>query len=36
MMHMGITHGALGYKDWFIKAVALVNNSVGVYVEARG
>ena len=32
-MHMGITHGALDYKEWFIKGVTLVNNTVGVYVD---
>ena len=33
MIHMGITHGALDYKAWFIKAVTLANNTVGVYVN---
>ena len=33
VMHMGITHGALDYKEWFIKGVTLVNNTVGVYVD---
>src|SRR5688572_3456323 len=31
VMHMGITHGALDYKQWFIKGVTLVNNTAGVY-----
>ncbi len=33
VMHMGITHGALDYKEWFIKGVTLVNNTFGVYVD---
>ena len=33
VMHMGITHGALDYQEWFIKGVTLVNNTVGVYVD---
>src|SRR4026208_525618 len=33
VMHMGITHGALDYKEWFIKSVTLVNNTVAVYVD---
>ena len=31
---MGITHGALDYKEWFIKGVTLVNNTAGVYVDS--
>src|ERR1700685_3063015 len=33
MIHLGIAHRALDYKDWFIKAVTLINNTVGVYVD---
>jgi fatty-acid desaturase len=33
MIHLGIAHRALDYKGWFIKAVTLVNNTVGVYVD---
>jgi sn-1 stearoyl-lipid 9-desaturase len=33
MIHLGIAHRALDYKEWFIKAVTLVNNTVGVYVD---
>ena len=33
VMHMGITHGALDYKEWFVKSVTLVNNTFGVYVD---
>jgi fatty-acid desaturase len=33
VIHMGITHRALEYKEWFIKTVTLVNNTVGVYID---
>ena len=33
VIHMGITHGALDYKTWFIKTVVLLNNTVGIYVD---
>jgi stearoyl-CoA desaturase (delta-9 desaturase) len=33
VMHMGITHGALDYNEWFIKTVTLANNTFGVYVD---
>ena len=33
MVHLGIAHRALDYKAWFIKAVTLINNTVGVYVD---
>lgn len=33
MIHLGIAHRALDYKDWFIKTVTLVNNTLGVYVD---
>jgi fatty-acid desaturase len=33
IIHMGIAHRALDYKEWFIKSVALVNNALGVYVD---
>jgi len=32
VLHMGIAHRALDYKEWFIKAVTVVNNVFGVYV----
>jgi len=32
VLHMGIAHRALDYKEWFIKAVAVVNNVFGIYV----
>ncbi len=33
MIHLGIAHRALDYKDWFIKTVTLVNNTFFVYVD---
>jgi stearoyl-CoA desaturase (delta-9 desaturase) len=33
VIHMGITHAALDYKNWFIKTVVLLNNTVGIYVD---
>jgi len=33
VIHMGIAHRALDYKEWFVKAVTVVNNTVGVYVD---
>jgi len=33
IIHLGIAHRALDYKEWFIKAVTLVNNTVGVYID---
>jgi len=33
VIHMGITHGALDYKTWFIKTVVLLNNTIGIYVD---
>src|SRR5471032_1471366 len=33
VVHMGIAHRALDYKPWFIKAVTIVNNTFGVYVN---
>jgi sn-1 stearoyl-lipid 9-desaturase len=32
VIHMGIAHRALDYKDWFVKTLTLVNNAFGVYV----
>ena len=32
VLHMGIAHRALDYKEWFIKAVTVVNNFFGIYV----
>jgi fatty-acid desaturase len=33
VLHMGIAHRALDYKEWFIKTVTVLNNSVGIYVN---
>ena len=33
ILHMGIAHRALDYKEWFIKAVIVLNNTVGIYVN---
>jgi stearoyl-CoA desaturase (delta-9 desaturase) len=33
VMHMGIAHRALDYKPWFIKLVAVINNTLGIYVD---
>jgi len=36
VIHMGIAHRTLDYKEWFIKAVTLLNNTVGIYVDPVG
>ena len=33
LLHLGIAHRALDYKEWFIKAVTVVNNTFGIYVD---
>ena len=33
VIHMGIAHRALDYRDWFVKGLTLVNNTFGVYVD---
>ena len=33
VIHMGIAHRALDYKDWFVKGITVVNNTFGVYVN---
>ena len=33
VMHMGIAHRALDYKDWFIKALAIGYNLTGIYIN---
>jgi len=35
ILHMGIAHRALDFKDSFVKIVALVNNTVGIYINPR-
>jgi stearoyl-CoA desaturase (delta-9 desaturase) len=33
ILHLGIAHRSLDYKEWFMKAVTVVNNTFGIYVE---
>lgn len=33
VVHMGIAHRALDYRDWFVKAITLVNNTFFVYID---
>lgn len=33
ILHLGIAHRSLDYKEWFIKLVMLVNNFLGLYVD---
>ena len=33
VIHMGIAHRALDYKEWFVKSLTLVNNTFGVYID---
>jgi fatty-acid desaturase len=33
VLHLGIAHRALDYKDWFIKLVMVTNNLFGLYVD---
>lgn len=33
VLHLGIAHRALDYKEWFIKLVTLTNNFFGLYVD---
>jgi len=33
VIHMGIAHRALDYKEWFIKTLTVVNNVFGVYIN---
>src|ERR1051325_9878191 len=33
VLHLGIAHRSLDYKEWFIKTVTLVNNVFGLYVD---
>ena len=33
VIHMGIAHRALDYKEWFVNGLTLVNNTFGVYVD---
>src|SRR5258707_3974661 len=36
VLHLGIVHGALNYKGWFMKAVTIVNNVFGLFVDPIG
>jgi len=33
VIHMGIAHRALDYKEWFVQSLSLVNNTFGVYIN---
>jgi stearoyl-CoA desaturase (delta-9 desaturase) len=33
VLHLGIAHRSLDYKEWFIKLVTVVNNLFGLYVD---
>jgi fatty-acid desaturase len=36
VLHLGIAHRSLDYKEWFIKAVTVTNNTFGLYVDPIG
>src|SRR6202030_1158633 len=33
VLHLGIAHRSLDYREWFIKAITVLNNTFGIYVE---
>jgi stearoyl-CoA desaturase (delta-9 desaturase) len=33
VIHMGIAHRALDFQEWFVKAITVINNTFGVYVN---
>ena len=33
LLHLGIAHRSLDYKEWFIKLVTVVNNTFAIYVD---
>jgi fatty-acid desaturase len=33
VIHMGVAHRALDYKPWFVKAITVVANTFGVYIN---
>jgi stearoyl-CoA desaturase (delta-9 desaturase) len=33
VLHLGIAHRSLDYKEWFVKAVTVVNNVFAIYVD---
>lgn len=36
VLHLGVAHRSLDYKEWFVKAVTLTNNLFGLYVDPTG
>jgi fatty-acid desaturase len=36
LLHLGIAHRALDYKEWFMKVVTVINNIFGLYVDPIG
>ena len=33
VVHLGIAHRSLDYKEWFVKTLTVVNNTFGVYIN---
>src|SRR4051812_10238031 len=33
VIHLGIAHRSLDYKDWFLQSITVLNNTVGIYVN---
>jgi fatty-acid desaturase len=33
VIHLGVAHRALDYRDWFVKTLTVVNNTFGVYIN---
>ena len=33
VIHLGIAHRSLDYKEWFIKTITVVNNLFGIYIN---
>lgn len=36
VLHLGIAHRSLDYKEWFVKLVTVTNNTFGLYVDPIG
>jgi fatty-acid desaturase len=36
VLHLGIAHRSLDYREWFMKAVTVTNNTFGLYVDPIG
>ncbi|MBC7690573.1 MAG: hypothetical protein H7222_02300 [Methylotenera sp.] len=34
VLHLGIAHRSLDYKEWFMKVVTIVNTTFGLYVDS--